>query len=340
MEIRLHQNESYWLLDDALVSRIPAPTRDELSTYPNYDALRSLIATYAELEPACVTLTPGSDAGIVSIAEYCQATGKDILLPLPTFYGYESTFHRRGIHYRPFYFDEEDGAWKFPLDAVVRSLTDRSAVFLCNPNNPLGSSIPTASMEVLQREAKRCGAILVVDEAYYEFSGNTVSDSVADESCIILRSLSKGFGLSGGRVGYVLSTERVATSLAHTLLPWPIAHESSLRAIFLLSERDHLAGRREAVHAARHDLATELKVLDIHVYESTANFLLIRTPQARSLKESLEAQSIRVALGEQLAYDLHAKELLKDTLRIAVPSPEHAARFLTAVKTSMPDLMK
>jgi histidinol-phosphate aminotransferase len=329
----LDKNESYWLLDEALVAACIAHGREALSTYPAYAELKKQIAAYAGVDPSQVALTPGSDAAIETIAEVFVGTGEAIL-PVPTFYGYEAIVTRAGSQLIPTYYTECDGLFEFPQGETVALFAKGSAkaLFLCQPNNPLGCAISDAAIAAILETAKGSATLLVSDEAYFEFSGRTLLHSLAAlPNLILVRTLSKGFALSGARIGYVIAAPAIIAKLEERLLPWPIAQASVFAASALLSRASEVQTRREAVIAAREGFIGALRAVPgITVYPSETNFALIRVANAPAVRDALLAAGIRVALGEPMSRFEAAQALLKGTLRIAIPSPEDQAVFLAA----------
>jgi histidinol-phosphate/aromatic aminotransferase/cobyric acid decarboxylase-like protein len=147
-DMPLDRNESYWLLDDELLEATKAYGIRELSTYPDYGELKSELAQYAGVEPNQLCLTPGSDAAIESIARELVGKEGEALLPVPTFYGYESILDRASSTTLPITYTEKGSQFFFPKEELLEAIKSETvkALFLCNPNNPLGH---LASMEVL-----------------------------------------------------------------------------------------------------------------------------------------------------------------------------------------------
>lgn len=322
----LDRNESYWLLDDELIEAARAAGARELSTYPEYGELKNALAAYTGVTKEQVLVTPGSDAAIEHIARAYVGGGGEAVLPVPTFYGYESILERVGAKMVPIAYEERDGRFVFPLAKTIEALADGSAkvLFLCHPNNPLGCPLLQEDISALVEAVRVSNAVVVSDEAYFEFSSGTTFLSYLAElpNLIVIRTLSKAFALSGARVGYAIATPEIVKKLERFMLPWPIAHPSVSTALALLSCSDKVKARRDVVIVERERFIKTLQTLPgVTVYPSETNFVLIRVPNAERVRDTLLAQDIRVALGEPMSRFPEAKVLLKDTLRIAVPAP-------------------
>lgn len=322
--VPLDKNESYWLLDDVLIAQAHTDERNALVAYPSYEELQSAIAAYAGVRPEMVLATPGSDAAIEHLARLCGGGGKRAVLPIPTFYGYETILERAGVEIQPVPYDWDDDEFVFPLGGTIEALAGASVVFLCQPNNPLGCPISDEDIVAVVDAVRGTDTVLVIDEAYFEFSGQTALSLLeTTPNLVILRTFSKGFGIAGTRVGYVMAEPERIAALRKQLLMSPIAHTSAVAALALLAHADEVRTRRALVIAERERFAQALMQLpSVTVYPSETNFLLVRVLDAAAARDALRSAGIRVALGEPMTRFPEAKRLLENTLRIAVPSPE------------------
>ncbi len=333
--IPLHQNESYWLLDDETVAFYSAQDPRVFSTYPNYTDLKDKLAKYAGVAGNQILLTAGSDAAIRLLLEIYRDEGKRILLPTPTFYGYERILAQLRVPYEPLCHREESGRFVFPVDATIERIKSSAAdvIFLCQPNNPLGSLIPEADMRAIL-DAADDSMTVVVDEAYFEFAHSSVLDRLSPR-VVILRTLSKAFGLAGGRVGYVLADPTVVSALESRMLPWTIAHPSVHAAVSALDRVDFFTSRIAAVIDERERFSGALREIGVTVYPSSTNFVLARAQRTDEVSEYLAQCGILVARGAQMSSHPEARALLSDTLRIAVPSPSDSAAVTAAFRAAL-----
>ncbi len=328
--VPLDRNESYWMLDDELVAAAGG-SKDarEFSTYPDYGQLKKALAQYAGVAPENVLVTPGSDAAIEHVARAYTGGGEEALLPVPTFYGYESILERVGAKTVPIAYEEHEGHFVFPLAKTLEALISGTAkvLFLCHPNNPLGVSLSKEDISALVAAARGSDVLIVSDEAYFEFSSGTSFLPYFGElsNLVVIRTLSKAFALSGARIGYAIAAPDIVQKLTKLMLPWSIAHSSVTAALALLARSEKVRSRRGAVIDAREHFAKALQTLPgITVYPSETNFVLVRVPNAVHVRDELLKQGVRVALGDPMSRFPEAKALLKDTLRIAIPAPTDA----------------
>jgi histidinol-phosphate aminotransferase len=329
-KIQLHKNESYWLLDEKLVELVrDRLSAESLSTYPEYGTLKKHISEYVERPLDEICITAGSDAAISIITELCVRKGLKIILPTPTFYGYERILIRHQAEVVPTFYRERDGQFIFPLQETLEEITTRSAVFLCNPNNPLGCVIPKNELDEMLERARENDALVVMDEAYFEYGGESLVQMVGQQPLIVLRTLSKAMGLSGARVGYAVSTPDIVRAMEKMQLPWPVAHQSACAAETLLEHRDQIKKRRDRFMKARETFAQALtKIAGLVVYPSHTNFVLLRVNSAPQIANALAEKGIIVATTDFMTSYPEGKALLHDTLRLVIPSPEDTPRVL------------
>jgi len=323
----LDRNESYWLLDDELVKAVRAPSARELSTYPDYGELKEALAQYAGVAKEQLLVTPGSDAAIEHIARAYAGNGGEAILPVPTFYGYESILERVGAKIVPITYEEQNGRFIFPLAKTVTELAKGSAkvLFLCHPNNPLGCPLSPEDIRALVEASRGSDTLLVSDEAYFEFSSGTSFLPYLAElpNLIVIRTLSKAFALSGARVGYAIAAPDIIKKLEKLLLPWSVTHTSVAVALALLAHAEEVKVRRDVVLSEREHFIQKLDAIPgIATYPSETNFVLLRVADAARVRDALLAEDIRVVLGEPMSHFPEAKIILKNTLRIAIPSPD------------------
>lgn len=335
----LDKNESYWLLTDELVAAVRASGARELSTYPDYGELKAALATYAGVASENIVATSGSVAAIEHIARAYASGGKEVILPVPTFYCYETILESIGAKVTPIAYEERDGQFVFPLEETVRALkrNTATALFLCHPNNPLGCPLSKDDIITIVAAAKENDTLIVSDEAYFEFSsGDSFLPYLSElPNLIIIRTLSKAFALSGARVGYIIAAPNLLKEIGKVMLPWTVAYGSVTAALALLVQADKVKARRKIVIDARGHFIQALRAASITAYPSETNFVLVHVPDALRMRDSLLAQGIRVALGEPMSRFPEAKALLKDTLRIAIPAPESEVSFIEALKKTL-----
>ncbi|MDB5238469.1 MAG: histidinol-phosphate aminotransferase [Candidatus Kaiserbacteria bacterium] len=335
--IALQHNESYWLLDEVLLAAYSSVTTKEYSTYADYSEIAAALARYAGVQADQILVTPGSDAAIRVLAELYAKDGKRVLLPVPTFYGYERIFKTVGLAYDTVCYRENGGQFIFPTEATITCIQEGTdVVFLCQPNNPLGSRIPQEDLDRILDAAQKKGTTVVIDEAYFEFAETSSIGRLSRQPLIILRTLSKAFGLAGARVGYCIARSDTVAALRERMLPWPVAHSSAYAALRGLEHIDHIRERVRAVIAQRDVFMAALRELPrITPYSSETNFILMRVPDSGSMQTTLSEQGIMVARGDVMSGIASAQDVLRNTIRASVPSAEHLGRVIECMKYAL-----
>jgi histidinol-phosphate/aromatic aminotransferase/cobyric acid decarboxylase-like protein/imidazoleglycerol phosphate dehydratase HisB len=256
-----------------------------VSGYPagGYRALRRAIADYAGVEPENVVLGAGADDLILLCARSYAGPGDEIAIP---------------------------AAPTYPLFRIAAQLagagvgdTQPALTFACRPNNPTGALDPLPDARPL-----------VVDEAYFEYSGETAL-SLLDEGVVVLRTFSKLFALAGARVGYALASADVAAELNARQAPAPVSTLSAALAVAALADPPDVA----PVLEERERLASALRALGLAPHESHTNFLYVPVDDGLALGDALLRQGCVVRAYER-AIRVSVLDAADDDLLVAALS--------------------
>lgn len=326
--VRLHANENPWR-DEADVSGMG------LNRYPEPQpaGLVARVAGLYGVAPAQVLLARGSDEGIDLLVRAFCAAGRDrILVCPPTFGMYRVAASIQGAGVVELPLDRRRG---FALDAAGVAAAwspGLKIVFLCSPNNPTGNLLdPVAVGQVLEACAGR--SLVVVDEAYAEFApgASLVPWLARYPHLVILRTLSKAYGLAGARLGAVLGAPDVIELLRKMIPPYALTVPTIEAALAALSPAglERCRARVDTLIEERGRLAAALAMLPLieKVWPSDANFLLVECADAGRLL----AAGIR---GGLLVRDLRAQPGLERCLRITVGTPAENARLLASLESA------
>ena len=323
--VRLHANELPWRapLDpsEAGLNRYPEP-------HPRQLALR-LAALYG-VGAESVLPCRGSDEAIDLLTRaYCREGRDAVLLTPPTFgmYSFAARIQGAAIIEVPL---RREAGYALELPALLAALTPGvRLVYLCSPNNPTGNLLDRATVLDCAR-ALAGRALLVVDEAYVEFSA---APSLATElgthpGLIVLRTLSKAYALAGARCGVLLAHPDIVALLQRVIPPYAIT-QLSIEAVLRTLRPEQLAAVRERVQAVlreRGRLAEELARQPgvLRVWPSAANFLLVEFADPAAVLARVHAAGL-------LVRDLRRVATLGQALRISVGSPEQNDRLLLSL---------
>jgi histidinol-phosphate aminotransferase len=325
--VKLDANENPHAAPPELLGRIAAAAAGlELNRYPDpgAEALRRVLAARSGWRPEGILLGNGSDELIVLLLAACGGAGATLLVPTPTFSMYRHIALTLGWRV-----EEVPLTPAFALDeaALARraaACSPRLSVF-ASPNNPTGNLFDRGVME---RHLGAAAGIVVIDEAYHDFSGQSVVELLdRHRNLVVLQTLSK-IGLAGLRLGILLAQPQVIRELDKVRLPYNVGSFSQAAARLVLERPEFLAGQIQAILAERGRLSAELARLPgITVFPSDANFILLRTGRpSREVFEDLRRRGILVRdLGGSTG-PLHG------CLRVTVGTAQENEVFLAAMK--------
>jgi histidinol-phosphate aminotransferase len=175
--------------------------------------------------------------------------------------------------------------FKFPVDVIENELDKPTLIVLDNPNNPTGKLIIT--QDEVETLLKNENVILLIDEAYYEFSGKTFLPLIKKfPNLAILRTLSKSFGLAGSGIGYLLAGKKIQEKFEglDIMLPSP----SVIGALSALNEKEYMDEYIKQVNEEKKKMINKLNDLGVIYYPSNTNFLLVKTNTPNMAKKLAE----------------------------------------------------
>ena len=218
--------------------------------------------------------------------------------------------------------------FRVDVDAVLRTANERSKLlFVCSPNNPTGGVVARDELRALL-DARHERSLVVVDEAYVEFSGQAslVGDLDRYPNLVVLRTLSKAWGLAGTRCGAVAAAPDVIAILRRMLPPYAFSAPSTASVLAGLDDARGMTVRCREIVAERERLRAALASLDVveRVWPSRANFLLARFADLSATRQALEARGILVR-----AFD--GDTALAGCARITVGTREQNDRLLATL---------
>ena len=321
----LNANESPWP---------PSGVNAGLNRYPDPQPV-ALIARLAALYGVGVDqilVGRGSDEGIdLLVRAFCTAGRDAVLISPPTFgmYTVSARVQGAGVVEAPLCAD-----FSLDVDALLAAVTPQvKLVFVCAPNNPTGAGVPRSA--ILRLAESLVGrALLVVDEAYVEFTDDDSQASVADcigvvENLVVLRTLSKIWALAGVRLGSLLADARVITLLRKIMSPYPLPSpcvEAALRVLSNAGIRE-METRRERIRCERKRVSQAMAQLGCtsDALPSQANFLTVRFHDAVTVYHALRAAGVIVR-------DVGHYPMLGDALRITIGTPDENDRVLAVLQ--------
>ena len=331
--------------------RLPAKLQAELgqrlgalalNRYPDgrVNDLRKALADYAGMpEGFDIMLGNGSDELISLLAMACDvpvpAGGKKpvILAPLPGFVMYAMSAQLQGLDFVGVSLTAD-----FELDApaMLAAIAQHqpAIVYLAYPNNPTANLWDAADMARVVAAGAQVGSIVVIDEAYQPFSSRTYLDVIranpaANAHVLLMRTLSK-FGLAGVRLGYMMGTKALIAEVDKVRPPYNISVLNYECALFALEHQEVFAAQALDIRTQRATLLEALRQLPgVHAWNSDANMVLIRVPDALRVFDGLKARGVLVKNVSKM------HPLLTHCLRVTVGTAQENTRLLSALAESL-----
>ncbi len=306
-----------------------------VNRYPGarIDDLKRALAVHAGLPEGCaLMLGNGSDELISLVAMACDVPGASILAPAPGFVMYAMSAQLQGLQ-----FHSVDLTPDFQLDeaamlAAIR-LHKPSVTYLAYPNNPTGTLWDEESMEKIIAAAGVLGGLVVIDEAYQPFAARSWLDRMRaqperNSHVLLMRTLSK-FGLAGVRLGYMAGPAALIAEFDKVRPPYNVSVLNAECALFALEHADVFAAQAHEIKAQRTTLVAALRSLKLKVWDSEANMILVRVPDAAKTFASLKARKILVKNVSAM------HPLLAHCLRLTVGTPQENEQMLAALRESL-----
>ncbi|MBK7279899.1 histidinol-phosphate transaminase [Candidatus Aalborgicola defluviihabitans] len=331
--------------------RLPAKLQAELgqrlgalalNRYPDgrVNDLRKALADYAGMpEGFDIMMGNGSDELISLLAMACDvpvpAGGKKpvILAPLPGFVMYAMSAQLQGLDFVgvPLTADFELDA---PAMLAAIAQHQPAIIYLAYPNNPTANLWDAADMARVVAAGAQVGSIVVIDEAYQPFSSRTYLDVIranpaANAHVLLMRTLSK-FGLAGVRLGYMMGPKALIAEVDKVRPPYNISVLNYECALFALEHQEVFAAQALDIRTQRATLLEALRQLPgVHAWNSDANMVLIRVPDAQRVFDGLKARGVLVKNVSKM------HPLLTHCLRVTVGTAQENTRLLSALAESL-----
>jgi len=245
----------------------------ELTKYPERAPSESLMAEFLKLGPDQVLLTNGVDEAIHLLCETYLEPGDEVLIVVPTFSMYEIYAQGTGAKVIAVQTNPER-AFRFPVEILLSSITGRTRMIaLASPNNPTGAVASRADLLRIADAAPE--AAVLVDEAYYDFWGETVLDAVARfPNLFITRTFSKAYGLAGLRIGVLAGNSFQMPMVRKVASPYNVNAIALACLPHAIADREFLLEYVRQVKQGRARLMIQLTCHQVPYWISQANFVL------------------------------------------------------------------
>lgn len=311
--LRLDNNEAPQEVAELAALAIAQTTAEEVRRYPVPAPLEAQIAGMWGVDAERVVVTAGADDALARVLLAMLDRERVLVSVVPTFEMIPSDAKVAGAEI----VEVEWGMGEVPTEQIIEAIQKAGervgAVTIVTPNNPTGLVAPLEDLKRIAEAARTVGAVLVVDVAYAEFAASDPTGELLDiENVVVVRTLSKAWGLAGMRVGYAIAPVPIAGWIRAAGGPYPTSGPSLRAASVMLGEGravvERVAGQ---VQRERAILGQVLGALGFEVTASEANFVFARGGLARELANALREQGILIRA--------FAKPGLEDCVRITCP---------------------
>jgi len=317
--IKLDANECPYDLPPDFKQKLSEIVRRDLASqlYPDgiYQGLKQALSDYTGCPPDHISLGNGSDELIRSLLLIAGLGRGSILTADPTFSMYGILAQTLGIGV---YRLGRDRHWQTDLDKAqaVIERENIAAVFAVHPNSPTGNLLTAEEITWLKSLPQHI--LVVIDEAYYEFSGCSLIGEINNfPNWVILRTFSKGLRLAAYRIGYAIANPVIINALEKVRLPYNLPTISARAAQLVLEHRGELLASIPELLEGREELYQGLINSGVRAWQSAANFVFCQTGDDLAVAQQLRSQGV----------------LIRHTgggLRISVGSPQQMTKFWQA----------
>ena len=318
-ELRLDLNESTTGCSPRVLAKLNSMDAKTLALYTPREPGENAVAEFLGRKPSEVLLTNGADEGIDLMCRAYLEPDDEVVIMVPAFAMYEvfAQVPAAKIVRVP-----AGPEFSFPVQRMIDALTERTRiVVITNPNNPTGVAVSRAGILKVLEAAPHAAVLL--DEAYFEFYGQTMMDQIgAIPNLFIVRTFSKAYGLAGLRLGVLAGAEEHISVLRRMCSPFNVNAFAVECVAEALADRQFVADYVEQVRTSREWLRQQLESMGFKCWPSQANFVLCRFGDSKkailagllargiSLRDRLDCEGcVRISIGTQAEMERVVSEL-------------------------------
>ncbi|PKK89512.1 MAG: hypothetical protein CVV64_13965 [Candidatus Wallbacteria bacterium HGW-Wallbacteria-1] len=323
--VRLHLNENPFSFPEEVSRKILAEL-DFTSVAPYYHSvsarLEQALSDYTGCPGSCIDIGNGGDDLIYTLLGVCSGPGRDRVVTLdPSYYYYSVAIQAHSLEHVTVELDRE---LEFSTSAFLRQANHDSTclIFLCNSNNPTGHLLDQEQVVEIINGVKD-DRILVVDEAYWDFSSVSFAKMAMEKrNVIVLRTLSKMFSFAGMHLGYIIAHPETIREYAAVKNPYGVNYSTQIAAAVTLENRQYFLERRDELIKLRQYLSSGLIKIGFTVMPSFTNFLLV-SPGSREARDFLVSR-----LDEEGISVRPLGNIFDDCVRISIGTQEKMKKVL------------
>ena len=329
--LRLDFNESTIGCSPRVLAQLRSLDAETLARYPEREPLESEVGDFLGLDAAQVLLTNGVDEAIHLLCSTYLEPGDEAIIVVPTFAMYAIFAQAQGARLVQVPSGEN---FAFPLDGLLSRIGERTRLIaVANPNNPTGVAV--ACDILLQVAGAAPQAAVLVDEAYFEFHGDTILNHTARPSNLfVARTFSKAYGLAGLRLGILAGDSGQMAMVRRSASPYNVNAVALAVLPDALRDQQYVKNYVAEVQHGRGLLERELRTLGLEYWSSRANFVLVRVGPAHT--EFIQALRTRGILVR----DRNSDPGCEGCVRLTVGSGEDMRTLIDALRGAIETINK
>lgn len=327
--LNLDLNENTGGCSPRILRKLASLQTTDISRYPDRETGERLVARFLRLAPEQVLLTNGVDEALQLFALTYLSEGDEAIIVDPTFNMYPLDVAMTGATLIAV---ESDPDFTFPIEKVLRAITPRTKMILiANPNNPTATVVERANLIKIIESAPN--AAVLIDEAYFEFYGETVLDLLPNYvNLFVTRTFSKAYGLAGLRIGVLLGNAEQIGYVRRISPPFNVNTIALACLPVAISDRQFVADYLRQVFDGRAKLQSLCRELHLRFWPSFTNFVMVEIgPKHREFIEAMQQQGISLR-------DRSNDPGCEGCVRITIGTAEQNAILLEAMRTVLLEL--
>ncbi len=321
--LRLDFNENTFAPSPRVFAKLQQITAAGLTVYPEREPVERIVAQHLGVESNQVILTNGVDEAIHLMACAFLDDGDEALICTPTFFMYDVSI---GMMTSGLKKVQTDDSLEFPFERFLAAITPRTKlIIVASPNNPTGATVSREHLLAIAAAAPE--AVLMVDEAYFHFFGDSLLPDIATvPNLVVARTFSKAYGLASLRVGALFADARLIAFLRKVSSPYNVNGVALAVLPEALADAEYLNWYITQVHQGRERVFAALRQLGVRTWPSAANFVLMDVgPRHKDLCGRMRERGV-------LLRDRSSDPGCEGYVRITIGVEEHVTRGIEALR--------
>ncbi len=327
--LRLDFNENTLAPSPRVFARLQSLTSEGMTVYPERAPVEAIVARHHGLNPDQIILTNGVDEAIHLMACAFLDEGDEALVCTPSFFMYDVSVALMTSKLKHV---QADDSFAFPYERFLAAITPRTRlIIVASPNNPTGATVSREHLLAIAAAAPQ--AVLMVDEAYFHFFGESTLTAISDfPNLVVARTFSKAYGLASLRIGMLCAQPRLIGFLRKVSSPYNVNGVALAVLPEALADQDYLDWYVLQIHQGRERMQAALRDMQVRTWPSAANFILMDIgPRHKELCAATRRRGV-------LLRDRSADPGCDGYVRITLGPEDHVTRGIEALRASLNEI--